>query len=152
ASARLLADARERLGQVVGAVEFRHRAWMTGPVAARTLALLEELDLAHVVVDGPQGMESSLPRIPAVTSSRLAVLRLHGRRVETWEARNDPATERYRYLYDDDEIAEHLRTVLELSERKERAIHIIYNNCHGNYAVTNAAELSFRLLQSPRGA
>jgi probable DNA metabolism protein len=150
ASARFLADARERLSQVVGAVEFRHRAWMTGRVAARTLALLEELDLAHVVVDGPQGMESSLPRIPAVTSPRLALLRLHGRRVETWEARNDPATERYRYLYDDDEIAEHLRTVLELSERKERAIHIIYNNCHGNYAVTNAAELSFRLLQSPR--
>ena len=81
----------------------------------------------------------------------MAVLRLHGRRTETWETRNDPATERYRYLYDEAEIAEHLQAVLELSEMKESAIHIIYNNCHGNYAVTNAAELSARLLQAGSG-
>ena len=151
ASARFLEDAKNRLGGIVGAVEFRHRAWMAGRIAPRTLGLLEELDLAHVIVDGPQGMESSMPPTVAVTSSRLAVVRLHGRRTETWEARNDPPTERYRYLYDEAEIEEHLRTVLELSERKEQAIHIIYNNCHGNYAVTNAAELSWRLLECRPG-
>jgi probable DNA metabolism protein len=151
ASAKFLTDARARLGRDVGAVEFRHRSWMHGRVAARTLGLLEELELAHVVVDGPQGMESSMPRVVAVTSPRMAVLRLHGRRTETWETRNDPATERYRYLYDEAEIAEHVQTVLDLSERKECAIHIIYNNCHGNYAVTNAAELSWRLLQGEPG-
>jgi hypothetical protein len=36
-----------------------------------------------------------------------------------------------------------------MSQRKEGALHIIYNNCHGNYAVTNAAELTHRLLTSP---
>ena len=149
ASARYLADARAQLGDILGAVEFRHRSWMAGRVAGRTIGLLEELGLCYVGVDGPQGMESSIPPLVAVTSPRLAVLRLHGRRRETWEARNDPATERYRYLYDDDEIAEHLRAVLELSERKAQALHIVYNNCHGNYAVTNAAELSHRLLSSP---
>ncbi|HYC31102.1 MAG TPA: TIGR03915 family putative DNA repair protein [Gemmatimonadales bacterium] len=148
ASARFLADARSRLGADLGAVEFRHRSWMTERLAARTLKLLEDLELAHVVVDGPQGMESSMPRTVAATSPRLAVVRLHGRRADTWERRNDPATERYRYLYGDDEIEEHLRAVLELSELKESAVHIIYNNCHGNYAVTNAAELSWRLLRS----
>lgn len=86
----------------------------------------------------------------AVTSSRLAVIRLHGRRRETWEARNDPATERYRYLYDDSELAEHLRRIIELSERKQNAVHVIYNNCHGNYAVTNAAELTYLLLGRDR--
>ena len=35
---------------------------------------------------------------------------------------------------------------MELSERKAKALHIIYNNCHGNYAVTNAAELTYLLL------
>jgi probable DNA metabolism protein len=149
ASARFLADARTRLGDDTGAVEFRHRAWMTARLAPRTRALLESLELAYVVVDGPQGMESSMPPVVAVTSPRLAVLRLHGRRRDTWETRNDPATERYRYLYDAEEIAEHLRAVLRLSEEKQRALHVIYNNCHGNYAVTNAAELCHRLLGSP---
>ena len=146
ASARMLADARSNLGSVPGVVEFRHRAWMADRVGPRTLDLLRGLELGHVVVDGPQGMESSMPPIVAVTTPSIAVLRLHGRRTETWERRNDPATERYRYLYDDDEIAEHLRAVIELSERKVSAIHVIYNNCHGNYAATNAVELSRLLL------
>jgi uncharacterized protein YecE (DUF72 family) len=93
-----------------------------------------------------------MPARAAVTSSRLAVVRLHGRRVETWERRNDPATERYRYLYDDGELGEHLRRILELSEQKANALHIIYNNCHGNYAVTNAAELTWLLLGAQSSA
>jgi probable DNA metabolism protein len=152
ASAAALADARRRLGEVHGAIELRHHTWMRGRVRDRTLGLLADMDLTHVVVDGPQGMASSMPPIAAVTSPRLAVMRLHGRRVETWEARNNPATERYRYLYDEAELEEHLRTILELSEQKANALHIIYNNCHGNYAVTNAAELTTLLMArtSPR--
>ncbi len=146
-SAAALAACRTRLGQCVGAVELRHHSWMTGRLAERTPALLSDLDLAYVVVDGPQGMESSMPPALAVTSPRLAVMRLHGRRTETWEARNHPATERYRYLYDEEELAEHLRRILELSHDKANALHIIYNNCHGNYAVTNAAELTWLLLE-----
>jgi uncharacterized protein YecE (DUF72 family) len=80
--------------------------------------------------------------VVATTHPRLAVFRLHGRRTATWEARNDPATERYRYLYDEDELAEHLRRLVELSRQKVESLHVIFNNCHGNYAVTNAAELS----------
>lgn len=146
-SAAVLAAARRRLDGVHGAIELRHHSWMDGRVRDRTLALLGELDLSYVVVDGPQGLESSMPPVVAVTSPRLAVIRLHGRRVETWERRNRPATERYRYLYDEAELDEHLRQVLELSERKANALHIIYNNCHGNYAVTNAAELTCMLLR-----
>jgi uncharacterized protein YecE (DUF72 family) len=144
----MLTRARELLGDVPGAVEFRHRDWMSGLIAARTLGLLKDLGLAYVVVDAPPGLESSLPPVAAVTS-RLAVYRLHGRRRETWEARNDPPTERYRYLYDQSELDEHLRQILELSRQKEAALHIVYNNCHGNYAVTNAAELTFLLQNHP---
>lgn len=142
AAARELADARRRLSADIGSVEFRQRDWLTGRVAPRTLALLRELELAYVVVDGPQGMRSSVPPLVATTHPRLAIVRLHGRREATWEVRNDPATERYRYLYDEDELAEHLRRILELSEQKAEALHVIFNNCHGNYAVTNAAEMS----------
>ena len=115
---------------------------MTDGVRSRALALLADLELAHVVVDGPQGMVSSVPPVVATTHPRLAVYRLHGRRQATWEARNDPATERYRYLYDEEELAEHLRRIVELSGQKSEALHIVFNNCHGNYAVTNATELS----------
>jgi probable DNA metabolism protein len=145
-SASWLRRARERLGEVAGAVELRHRDWMSGRLADRTLGLLRELDLAHVVVDGPEGLESSMPRRAAVTSERLAVYRLHGRRRDTWEVRNDPATERYRYLYSEEELKEQLERLLELSAAKERAVHVIYNNCHGNYGVTNAFELGRLLL------
>jgi probable DNA metabolism protein len=141
-----LRRARERLGQIPGAVEFRQRDWMTERLADRTLGLLRELDLTYVVVDGPQGLESSLPRRAAVTSERLAVYRLHGRRRDTWEARNDPATERDRYLYSQEELHEQLERLLELSAAKERAVHVVYNNCHGNYGVTNAFELGRLLL------
>jgi uncharacterized protein YecE (DUF72 family) len=151
-SAAELAETRRRLGAVRGAIELRHHSWMGGRLADRTLGLLRDLDLTYVVVDGPQGLASSMPPTAAVTSPALAVVRLHGRRVETWERRNDPATERYRYLYDEGELDEHLRRIIELSEQKVKALHIIYNNCHGNYAVTNAAELTHLLLlrTSPR--
>ena len=78
---------------------------------------------------------------PAPDRGQLGAI-LDGRRVATWEARNDPATERYRYLYDEEELAEHLRRIVKLSEQKSEALHVIFNNCHGNYAVTNAAKLS----------
>jgi probable DNA metabolism protein len=145
-SAEWLRRARERLGEIPGAVELRQRDWMNDRLADRTLGLLRDLDLAYVVVDGPEGLESSMPRRAAVTSARLAVYRLHGRRQDTWEARNDPATERYRYLYSKEELEEHLQRLLELSSAKERAVHVVYNNCHGNYGITNAFELGRLLL------
>lgn len=148
-SADELTRVRRQLGEVIGAVEFRHRHWLEARLADRTLGLLRSLDLAYVVVDGPAGTDSSVPALVAVTSPRLAMFRLHGRRQATWEARNDPATERYRYLYDEAELAEQLRRVVDLSQAKVNALHVIYNNCHGNYAITNAAELAIRLPRLP---
>jgi len=42
---------------------------------------------------------TALPPSVAVTSPQLAVVRLHGRRTETWEAKGIPVVERFRYLY-----------------------------------------------------
>ncbi len=49
--------------------------------------------------------------------------------------------EKYRYLYDADELAEWLPTILELAEDAER-VHVVFNNCYANYGTTNAAELA----------
>lgn len=139
-SAAELLDARRRLGEFGVAVEFRNHRWLTGRTRARTLEFLAEHDLPHVMVDGPQGMESSVPPASAVTSPRLAVLRLHGRRTETWETPNVSVAERFRYLYDQEELAGWLPGIREAARQVKR-LHVIQNNCYANYGTTNALEL-----------
>jgi uncharacterized protein YecE (DUF72 family) len=85
-------------------------------------------------------MESSVPPEPAVTSKRLALLRLHGRRSDRWEAPSVSAAERYRYLYDQDELAEWLPGLAEAARQVKRT-HVILNNCYANYGTTNALEM-----------
>jgi uncharacterized protein YecE (DUF72 family) len=139
-SAAELLDARRRLGEFGVAVEFRNHRWLTGRTRERTLEFLAEHDLPHVMVDGPQGMESSVPPEAAVTSPRLAVLRLHGRRAETWETPNVSVAERFRYLYDQEELAGWLPGIREAARQVKR-LHVIQNNCYANYGTTNALEL-----------
>ncbi len=146
-SAATLRRARERLGDDIGAVEFRNRAWMEGRIADRTLALLRDLDLAYVMVDAPPGTESSMPATVAVTSPRLAVIRLHGRREATWEAHNDPATERYRYLYDRDQLAAWTMHIPDIAQQTQ-GVHVVCNNCHANYGTTNADEITEMLIEA----
>ena len=122
---------------------------MTRRLAPRTLGLLEDLERAYTVVDGPQGMASSMPRTAAVTSPKLAVLRLHGRRTETWETTNAVVTERYRYLYDREQLAATAELVDELLEWRGRDVHVVFNNNHSNYGTTNALELAAIVADRP---
>jgi len=138
----MLRDLRARLGSQLAAVEFRCGEWMAPRIAPRTLRLLESLEFAWTVVDGPQGMPSSMPPTVAVTSPKLAVIRLHGRRTETWETPNAVVTERYRYLYDRGQLARTAEQVEKLLEWKGVDVHVVFNNNHGNYGTTNALELT----------
>jgi probable DNA metabolism protein len=140
-SADTLIRARELLGDDRVTVEFRQRAWMTGRIAERTVSLLRELQFSYVIVDAPPGMESSMPPTVAVTDPRLAVVRLHGRRVSTWEAKNDPVTERYRYLYGHTQLRQWIPAVREIAHQVA-AVHLTFNNNHANYATTNALEMA----------
>ena len=146
-AAAVLRDLRARLGGYLAAVELRCGEWMAPRIASRTLALLESLDFAYTIVDGPQGMPSSMPPTVAVTSSRLAVIRLHGRRVETWERPNAVVTERYRYLYDRGQLAKTADQVEKVLEWKGADVHVVFNNNHGNYGTTNALELTELLAE-----
>jgi uncharacterized protein YecE (DUF72 family) len=137
--------ARERLGDVGMAVEFRNGSWFNEKNAERTVHFLEKYEIPFVMVDEPQ-TSSSLPPIFAVTSPRLAVVRFHGRRVETWEAKGIPVVERFRYLYDDEELGEWVPRVREAAAAA-RDVHVLMNNCYANYGTTNARELA-ALLQS----
>ncbi|HEX2195124.1 MAG TPA: DUF72 domain-containing protein [Candidatus Limnocylindria bacterium] len=140
-----IVEARERLRDVGMAVEFRNGTWFNEKNADRTLRFLEKYEIPFVMVDEPQ-TGSSLPPIYAVTSPGLAVIRFHGRRVETWEAKGIPVVERFRYLYDDEELGEWAPRVREAAAAA-RDVHVLMNNCYANYGTTNARELA-AMLQS----
>lgn len=148
----LLADAATRLNGIPAAVELRHRHWFGSERSAGwTLDLLRELGLTHVIVDGPQGLDSSVPRVAAVTAPALAMIRLHGRRSATWEAANVPTVERYRYLYSADELAPLMPLIESAALEATRTI-VFFNNCYGNYGATNARELIAALGVTPGDA
>ena len=127
------------------AVEFRSGTWFNEKNADRTLRFLEKYQIPFVMVDEPQ-TKTALPPIMAVTSAELAVVRFHGRRTETWEAKNIPVVERFRYLYDDGELNEWVPRVREAAAAA-RNVHVLMNNCYANYGTTNAREIA-TLLQS----
>ena len=136
-----IAEAAERLDGLPVTVEFRNALWFAGGTAERTLRALADARLSYVMVDEPQGMASSVPPIVEVTNGALAVVRLHGRRAETWEAQGIPVVERFRYLYSESELAQWVPRVLEAAE-KARQVHVLMNNCYANYGTTNALELA----------
>lgn len=137
----LLAESAARLAGIPATVELRNHMWFDGATATqRTLGMLRDLGLTHVMVDGPQGLESSVPAVPAVSTPALAMIRLHGRRSATWEAPDVPTVERYRYLYSAEELAEWMPLIESAATEATRTI-VFFNNCYGNYGATNAREM-----------
>ena len=95
--------------------------------------------IPFVMVDEPQ-TRTALPPIVAVTSPQLAVVRFHGRRTETWEAKGIPVVERFRYLYDADELGEWVPRIQAAASVKN--LHLLMNNCYANYGTTSAREIA----------
>lgn len=121
------------------AVEFRNNTWFNQKHAASTLEFEREHGLVHVVVDEPQGTAFSIPAIWAVTSPKLAMVRLHGRNHETWQAKDLPsAAERFKYLYAEGELENLAHSITDLQRDAER-VDVIFNNCYSDYGVRNAA-------------
>jgi uncharacterized protein YecE (DUF72 family) len=135
------AATRLRDAGLIPAVEFRNASWFNEKNIERTLTFLGDRNIALVMVDGPQGFKSSVPPIVATTSPDLAVVRFHGRRAETWEAQGIKTVERFRYLYDDDELADWVPKVREAAGQVEQT-HVLFNNCYANYGATNALQLA----------
>lgn len=144
-----LLEGQSRLGDIAAPVELRNQRWFGEEKnkTRRTLAFFATHDIPLVIVDGPQGLESSVPPIAMVTSPRLALVRMHGRRVETWEAPNVPTVERYRYLYSARELGEWVPKILGVAPQAQRT-HVLMNNCFAHYGTQNAAELTAMLFDT----
>jgi uncharacterized protein YecE (DUF72 family) len=128
------------------AVEFRGGGWMDPDKRDSTLAQIEELDMAYVVVDEPQGFKSSVPPVVACTSPDLAIIRFHGRNAETWEKPGLTPAERFRYLYSEDELREWVAPARELAGQAGQ-LQILMNNCYEDYGVINAAQMANLLTE-----
>ncbi len=128
------------------AVEFRQPLWMAPSHRQRNLELLRTHDLAYVSVDEPQGTRASVPPIAEATSDRLAVVRFHGRRRATWAARGIGVTERFRYLYERDELREWGPRIHVLAKRVA-ITHVVMNNCYREYGVQNAKDIATLLTE-----
>ncbi|TMB48105.1 MAG: DUF72 domain-containing protein [Chloroflexi bacterium] len=140
----LILATRERLDLPI-AVEFRHGSWFNEKNAERTVKFLQEHKIPYVAVDEPQGFKSSVPPVVVPTSDELAVFRFHGRNKENWEKKDIPPSERFRYLYDEDELADWTPKIASVAKATKQT-HVIYNNCFSNYGTTNAREAA-RLLE-----
>jgi len=145
----LILETRERLALPI-AVEFRHGSWFNEKNAERTVRFLQDNKIPYVAVDEPQGFKSSVPPVIVPTSDDLAVFRFHGRNAENWEKKDIPPSERFRYLYDEDELADWTPKIAAVA-RKTKETHVIYNNCFSNYGTTNAREAAKLLAEMQSG-
>jgi uncharacterized protein YecE (DUF72 family) len=148
--------AREQLGDDEMLVEFRHVSWLDDEHRDQTLRFLEELGATNVIVDAPriQGAKNVVPTVLALTSPT-AYVRFHGRNAETWNKRGGSASERFDYLYSEEELEEWVAPLRELAGQAEQAYAFFNNNAtspdgHGGrmaQAAANAKQLQ-RLLQA----
>ena len=134
---------KERLPRYRIAVEFRHNSWLNEKNSERTLNFLRDNDLPYVCVDEPQGLKSSMPPLAEATSET-GVVRFHGRNREMWEKKSISATQRFNYLYAEEELKEWVPRIEELAS-KTRQLHVLFNNCYADKAVVNARQIKLML-------
>lgn len=145
-SAQVIEDCRARLAGTKVAVELRHASWGEPERIARLAAFLRRIEASYVIVDEPQGKRNSMPPRVMVPSPALAVIRFHGRRAETWDARASVA-EKFNYLYAPDELSPWAEEVARIAAEAAQ-VHVVFNNCVSNYAVLGAKGL-IALLARP---
>jgi len=85
----------------------------------------------------PQGHKSSIPPVVEATSD-LAVVRFHGHS-DKWTSKN--IYEKFGYRYSAQELAAWAPRLTALAEQT-RSTHVLMNNCYGDKAVTNAADMA----------
>lgn len=134
---------KTRLPQYQIAIEFRHNSWVNEKNIERTLNFLRENGLPYVCVGEPQGFKSSVPPIVEATSD-ITLVRFHGRNRQMWEKKGVTATERFNYLYSEEELQEWMPRIKELAS-KTRQLHVLFNNCYADKAVVNGRQIKLML-------
>jgi uncharacterized protein YecE (DUF72 family) len=137
---RFMEDLREWLPDFGIAIEFRQVSWLKEERRQRVLQFLKDHGFTYVVVDEPQGFVSSVPPVVAVTAPP-GMVRFHGRNRDTWEKKGISTAEKFRYLYEPNELKAWVPNLRNMGKQVDE-VHAIFNNCYSDYAVRNADDLS----------
>jgi uncharacterized protein YecE (DUF72 family) len=124
------------------AVELRNAAWGEPSSFREVTSQLRALRISYVAVDAPRGIPSAMLPIDAVTDPRVAILRLHGRNATAWNARHRTAATRFDYRYDDAQLADEVAPRARRLADEAAEVHVIFNNCHWDDGVRNAANFA----------
>jgi uncharacterized protein YecE (DUF72 family) len=134
-----LRECRDAFYGVPLVVEFRNSGW-THP---ETYTFLRREKIAYCIVDEPH-LPRLMPFVKEVTSP-IAYLRFHGRNKHWF---NVPVSERYNYLYSDQELREFIPDIKDIVRQSKKTF-IFFNNCHAGLAVKNAISLREMLHLKP---
>ncbi|HEY7932696.1 MAG TPA: DUF72 domain-containing protein [Solirubrobacteraceae bacterium] len=144
-----LDDLIELIAPIPLAIEFRHSDWVSPEQIKRTLAFLNERDVAFVCVDAPVARHQTImpSDISVVTSSRLAYLRAHGRNTHGY-LNGRTVAERFAYRYNDQELEQ----IIARARRLTASLHqgetrVMLNNNRGRDA-PDAASRIIELLEA----
>lgn len=122
-------------------VEFRNATWFAPDHLQGTLQFERTLGVTHTVVDGPQGFSSSIAQVWEATNPHLAILRLHGRNSQTWDAKGlAAASDRFDFDYPDQQLADLVPHILRLAG-KVGTLQVIFNNNQQDQGQRNALSL-----------
>ena len=128
---------RELLDPLVPLVEFRHRSWLEEAERADTFAFLERNGLAYVSVDAPRTRASNvLPPVAAATHS-VAYVRFHGRNAKTWNIKAEKSSERFNWMYAEEELAEWVDDLGRLAQEADE-VYALFNNNRDDFAPRSA--------------
>ena len=72
------------------------------------------------------------------------MVRFQRRRTGTWEAKGIPVVERFRYLYDSDELGAWVPRIRQAAASVKN-LHLLMNNCYATCGTTNAREIAAML-------
>jgi uncharacterized protein YecE (DUF72 family) len=128
------------------AIEFRNPSWLDGKHKSWTLGFEREHRITHVVVDAPPDVTTRAQTIWESTNDDLAIVRLHGRNADTWNAPGALASGRFNYDYSEEELVE-LSVPIRTLAKQVTTTHVIFNNCFEDQGQRNARSM-MQLLQT----
>lgn len=136
----------ERMDGYQLATEFRRDLWFDDMHREQTLDFERTRKLVHVVVDAPPDQVKAVPAVWEVTHPSLAILRLHGHNVETWDDKDaQAASDRFNYDYSDEELQALTPRIVELGAQALQ-VQVIFNNNYEDQGQRNAKTLEKMII------
>ncbi len=117
-------------------IEVRHGSWN----GQDFFSFLNDSGAAFANIDQPVIGDSI--GLTSFGSEKFSYLRLHGRNIKNWFAKDATVTSRYDYLYRDEELSGIKETIESMIENSPKT-YIIFNNHYRGQAIVNALQTMF---------